>query len=111
MAKSKLEDKLVRILADVDVPTYQREHRFHPTRRWRFDFAWPDHKLAVEVEGGAWTGGRHTRGSGFVADCDKYNAATVLGWRVLRFTTSHLRDEQAVIEQIQAILKLVPPNA
>ena len=111
MAKSKLEDKLVRILADADVPTYQREHRFHPTRRWRFDFAWPDYKLAVEVEGGAWTGGRHTRGSGFVADCDKYNAATVLGWRVLRYTTSHLRDEQAVVEQIQAILKLVPPNA
>ena len=107
MAKSKLEEKLVRILADADVLTYEREHRFHPTRRWRFDFAWPDHKLAVEVEGGAWTGGRHTRGSGFVADCDKYNAATVLGWRVLRYTTSHLRDELAVVEQIQAILKLV----
>ena len=97
----------MRIQADADVPTYQREHRFHPMRRWRFDFAWPDHKLAVEVEGGAWTGGRHTRGSGFVADCNKYNAATVLGWRVLRVTTSHLRDEQAVVEQIQAILKLV----
>jgi len=107
MGKSKLEDKLVRILDNAGVPAYQREHRFHPTRRWRFDFAWPEHKLAVEVEGGAWTGGRHTRGNGFVADCDKYNAATVLGWRVLRYTTSHLRDELAVVEQIQAILKLV----
>jgi very-short-patch-repair endonuclease len=60
------------------------EYRFHPTRKWRFDIAFPSAKVAVEVEGGVWTKGRHTRPSGFRADMEKYNAAAVLGWRVLR---------------------------
>ena len=60
------------------LPEPVREFKFHPTRRWRFDFAWPDHKVAAEVEGGTWTGGRHTRGSGFEKDCHKYNAAAGL---------------------------------
>ena len=60
------------------------ELKFHPTRRWRFDFAWPNQKLAVEVEGGIFIGGRHTRGVGFQKDCIKYAEALKLGWRVLR---------------------------
>ena len=110
MSKSKLEDKFTRIITDAGLPWPVAEHRFHPTRKWRFDFAWPDHMLAVELEGGAWTGGRHTRPSGFVADCDKYNAAALLGWRVLRYTTSHLKNEQAVVMQIRAILQIGAPN-
>lgn len=66
---------------------YVTEHRFFPERKWRFDIAWLPEKLAVEVEGGVWTGGRHTRGSGFVKDCEKYNAAALEGWRVLRVHT------------------------
>lgn len=66
------------------------EYRFHPERRWRFDFAWPDHLVALEVEGGVWSGGRHTRPRGFLADIEKYNAATTLGWRVLRTTPEAL---------------------
>lgn len=62
----------------------EREVRFHPTRRWKFDFAWPELKIAVEVEGGVWSSGRHTRGAGFIADCEKYNEAARLGWRVFR---------------------------
>ncbi len=61
-----------------------REYKFHPDRRWRFDFAWPSVLVAVEVEGGVWSGGRHGRGSGFIGDCEKYGEAAVLGWRVLR---------------------------
>lgn len=61
-----------------------KEHKFHPTRRWRFDYAIPAHKIAVEVEGGVWTGGRHTSPKGFLNDMEKYNTATVMGWRVLR---------------------------
>jgi very-short-patch-repair endonuclease len=68
------------------LPTPQKEYRFHPKRRWRFDFAWPTQKIAVEIEGGVWSYGRHTRGSGFLADMDKYNMAGALGWRVFRFT-------------------------
>lgn len=70
---------------------FVREHRFDPKRRWRFDFAFPDQMVAVEIEGGVWTGGRHTRGKGYAADLEKYNAAALAGWRVFRFTT-----EQAV---------------
>lgn len=68
----------------------EAEYRFHETRKWRFDFAFPRHKVAVEIEGGVWTKGRHTRGSGFVKDMEKYNEATRLGWRILRFTPSDL---------------------
>jgi len=61
------------------------EYKFCSSRKWRFDFAIPSHKIAVEIEGGIWTGGRHTRGQGFIDDMEKYNEAAILGWRVLRF--------------------------
>lgn len=73
-----------------------REHRFHPTRKWRFDFAFPDQKLAVEVEGGIFTGGRHTRGAGYRKDMEKYNAAAILGWRVLRFDGDIIKSGKAI---------------
>lgn len=67
-----------------------KEHKFHPTRKWRFDYAIPSHKIAVEVEGGVWTGGRHTSPKGFLGDMEKYNTATVMGWRVLRTVPDEL---------------------
>lgn len=68
------------------LPEPVREHRFHPTRLWRFDYAWPTERLALEVEGGRYVGGRHTSPEGFHKDLEKYNAAAVLGWRILRIT-------------------------
>ena len=67
-----------------------REYRFHPTRRWRFDYAIPEHRIAVEVEGGVFIGGRHTRPTGFLGDVEKYNTATLYGWRLFRVTPSRL---------------------
>jgi hypothetical protein len=55
-------------------------------RKWAFDWAWPAEKLALEVEGGAWIQGRHQRPAGFLKDIEKYNTATLDGWRVLRTT-------------------------
>ncbi|MBE3139168.1 MAG: hypothetical protein IMZ53_01140 [Thermoplasmata archaeon] len=65
----------------------QTEYKFHPFRKWRFDFAFPEILFALEIEGGVWSKGRHTRGTGFIGDIDKYNEATMMGWRVLRAGT------------------------
>lgn len=67
-----------------------KEHKFHPVRRWRFDYAIPTAKIAIEVEGGVWTGGRHTSPKGFLNDMEKYNTATIMGWRLLRTTPDRL---------------------
>lgn len=67
-----------------------KEYQFHPKRKWRFDYALPQHKIALEVEGGVWTGGRHIRAQGFLGDMEKYNTATLMGWRVFRTTPDDL---------------------
>ena len=81
---------IIAAMADFGIPRPELELVFHPERKWRFDFAFPKAKLAVEVDGGVWIQGRHTRGSGFVKDMEKYNAATILGWRILRFQPQDL---------------------
>ena len=90
-AKAPTTGPLVLYCRAAGLPEPVCEFRFHPTRRWRFDYAWPDRLLAVEVEGGAWTGGRHTTGAGFVSDMEKYNAATLAGWRILRYLPRQLK--------------------
>ena len=79
------------------------EFRFAPPRKWRFDFAWPGQFVALEIEGGAWTGGRHTRGAGFLKDMEKYNTAASLGWTVFRVTPSQLKEQQTY-EWLQAAM-------
>lgn len=80
-----------------------REFEFHSERKWRFDFAFPDKKIAVEIEGGVWSAGRHNRGSGFITDIDKYNSAAILGWRVMRYTTEMVESGQAITEVLEAL--------
>ena len=65
------------------------EYRFHPVRMWRFDYAIPSLKIAIEVDGAVWTGGRHTDPAGYIGDMTKLNTAASMGWLVLRFTTSN----------------------
>lgn len=72
-----------------------REHRFHPRRRFRFDLAWPEAKLAVEVDGGGFIMGRHSRGLGIENDCEKNLLASSLGWRVLRCTPRQVKNGMA----------------
>lgn len=78
------------------LPIPMTEYRFHPVRMWRFDCAWTDLKLALEIEGGVYVAGAHTRGAHFESDCEKYAEATVLGWRVLRVTPRMVKDGRAV---------------
>jgi very-short-patch-repair endonuclease len=84
-------------------PAWVEEHRFHPTRKWRFDFAWPANRLACEVEGGVFANGRHTRGKGFTNDCEKYNEAAADGWTVIRVTAEQIDNGQAV-QWLQRVL-------
>lgn len=93
---SKLEDTLAFQLRAAGTPEPVRELRFWPGRKFRLDFAWPSHKLAVEVDGGTWTRGRHVRGRGYENDCIKHNEAQLLGWRVLRFTSAMVNDGRAL---------------
>lgn len=89
-----------------DIPPHPKEYRFHPKRRWRFDVAWPEHKVAVELEGGVWTRGRHTRGKGYMKDLEKYNAAVSMGWRLLRFAANDLEFSPVqVVEQVKELLE------
>jgi very-short-patch-repair endonuclease len=75
-------------------PAPTPEYKFHETRRWRFDYAFLDVKLAVELEGGIWTKGRHTRGKGFSNDMQKYNSASELGWTLLRYEPTKIDFDQ-----------------
>lgn len=102
---SAIEDVLLHHIRSLGIKTPEREYRFHDTRRWRFDFAWPDIGLAVEVEGGTWTKGRHTTGAGFEKDAEKYNEAALLGWTILRFTSGMVRSGVAV-QKIEAAMNI-----
>ena len=97
------EDTLALHIRINEFPAPEREYRFRPPRRWRFDFAWPAQKLAVEVEGGIYRGGRHTSIAGFTGDCEKYNEAALDGWRVLRVTPAQV-DSGAAIDWLRRAL-------
>lgn len=100
---SELEETLAAHIRYAGLPQPEREYRFHKTRRWRFDMAYPSRKLAIEVEGGTWINGRHNRGSGSIKDMDKYNAAALDGWRVLRFSGNHIKSGDALMTIEKAV--------
>ena len=93
VAKAKresLENKFLFLWKAIQGPELNREVQFHPIRKWRFDFAWcnprSNFNLAIEIEGGSWAGGAHTRGRHFESDCEKYFHAAMMGWIVIRLT-------------------------
>jgi very-short-patch-repair endonuclease len=103
-ARSKLELILASHIEFSCIPKPEREYRFHPERKWRFDFAWPDLKVAVEVEGLTYgAGGRHQRVGGYQGDLEKYNAAAMAGWLVLRFTGNDVRRGIAIRQITQTL--------
>ncbi|MFQ5443568.1 MAG: hypothetical protein ACE5EK_03015 [Nitrospinales bacterium] len=108
MGKSSQDygDQLLFQLKAAQLPLPVPEYKFHPSRRWRFDYAYTDInlRLAIEIEGGIWSGGRHTRGKGYEKDCVKYNTAALHGWTVYRFTPGHIESGYA-LDTIQRALK------
>lgn len=81
----------------------EMEIMFAQPRRWRFDMAWPERKLAVEIQGGLYMQGRHNRGAAMEQEYEKLNAATKLGWRVLLFGPAMIRSGQAVGTIVEAL--------
>lgn len=94
--KSTLEAEMALQIKAAGLPAPQLEFAFAKPRRWRFDFAWPDRKVALETEGGEWSGGRHTRGEGFTNDCIKYSEAAIRGWKVIRVTGKMIKEGLAI---------------
>jgi len=105
MSQSNWEKVFALQLRILNLPLFYTEYRFDNTRRWRFDFAWPEKLVSVEIEGGIYRGGRHTSIKGFTADCEKYNAAALQGWQVLRFTPQHVKSGYA-LKTIETALEM-----
>lgn len=80
------------------LPAPELEVRFDAVRKWRFDMAWNDRRIGLEVEGGVYTAGRHVRGQGYEADAIKYNQAQLQGWKVLRYSTGQVSKGIAIAD-------------
>jgi hypothetical protein len=111
LSRSIISDKYYILgLALSQMDGWVKEHKFHPAKKWRLDYANPGIKLAIEIEGGIWTLGRHTRGSGFKADMEKYNAASILGWGLLRYDSGTATDQKKgiirIIEDVNNFIKI-----
>jgi very-short-patch-repair endonuclease len=94
--REALELALLQAIRAHKLPEPWKQFKFHPRRKWRFDFCWPIENVAVEVDGGTHSGGRHTRGAGHAADAEKRNEAQLMGWRVLVVTSATIKSGQAI---------------
>lgn len=101
---SRKGDMLDIVLLDLHDLAPVTEHRFHPWRRWRWDVALLEHRIAIEIDGATWAGGRHTTGRGHQSDAEKRNAGTILGWKCLTYNRAMIergdvrRDVGALLE-------------
>lgn len=100
---SELEEMLLLQIRNAGMPEPERELMFHPHRKWRFDFAWPRQKLAVEVNGAIYAAGRHSRGSGLESDYEKLNQAQIDGWRVLQFSRAMIESGEALAQVVRGL--------
>ena len=96
MSKSALEAELALQIRALGLPEQVREYTAVEGRKFRFDFAWLEHRLLVEVNGGTYTKGAHSTGRGIARDYEKANLATLDGWRVLMFDGKAVKSGVAV---------------
>lgn len=105
---SDLERTFDTLWRQLDGPPLFAEYHFAPDRDWRFDRCHPYARVAIEIDGGTWNGGRHVTGAGYAKDCIKLNAAASLGWLVFRLTSDMLRDPdqhlQPIIDKINDLM-------
>lgn len=77
-----------------------REYKFHPVRKWRFDFFIQELNCAIEYEGIFSDKSRHTSKAGFTGDVEKYREAAKMGITVLRYTA---KDYKKMIKDVDRI--------
>ena len=94
---------LVTLCRSMKLPEPIPEYRFAPPRKWRADYCWPAHMLMLEVNGGVWTQGRHTRGQGAIDDMEKLSEAAIMGYRVLYCTPEQLHNGVALDRIVRAL--------
>ena len=99
---SILEGRFALMWRAIDGPELVTELKFHPIKQWRFDFAHPATKIAIEIEGGTLGHSRHTKPEGYQNDCEKYNEAQFLGWKTFRLTSGMIN--LAHLESIKALI-------
>ena len=101
---SRLESKFALYWRGLSGPELQREFVFHAERKWRADFAHPESRTLIEIEGGIFLagGGRHNRAAGFIADAEKYLEAFLAGWNVVRLT-----EPQITAPNIERIIRRI----
>jgi len=85
------------------LPVLRREFKFHADRAWRFDFTFLEYALAIEIDGGVFSQGRHTRGRGYTEDCVKLNEGAIAGWMILRFTGAMVKSGEALAQTERAL--------
>ena len=103
---SKFEDELAFQIKAAHLPEPKRQYKFHEDRQWKADFAWTEHqyRIILEVDGGVFSGGRHTRGAEYTKDRKRDNEATLRGWTVYRVTTGMVTDGTA-LQLLEEIFK------
>lgn len=110
MAKSKLEEDLLAQIVKAGLADGMvREFRYHPARRWRFDFAWPQARVYCECQGGVWIRGRHSRPKGMLNDMEKFSEASALGWRPVLVTGLEIKNG-AALDRIERALAWTGPG-
>jgi very-short-patch-repair endonuclease len=103
--RDRLEDLFIKYFQELKpegVPLPERQYKILPDRKFRWDFAWPDDtvRLAIEIQGGSYMGGKHNTAKGQAADYEKHNLATLAGYRILYFNTEMLKDPASCAETV-----------
>lgn len=103
MRKDALMKILLAEIKQERLPAPDLEVRFHPIRKWRFDAAWMDKKIALELHGAVYVHGHHTRGKGFEDDREKMNEAQLMGWKVLEYSTGQVKQGMPILDLKRAL--------
>lgn len=103
--QSHLETKVADDLRDCQLlDGCKPQHKFHPHRKWLIDFAWPRYRIALEVNGGTYSRGRHSRGTGQRNDYEKWSEASILGWLVILVDSKDV-NRKVHIDRIQRAME------